>query len=84
MSDEGESYFWKYIENMQAKHFDFQSDMTQRKLYEFAVIGAKEVLSVAEDSPKIKLLKFSLSLRMYSPKIEMFQQVNLSVTFSVV
>nr|XP_039250114.1 UDP-glucose:glycoprotein glucosyltransferase 1-like [Styela clava] len=77
MAEEGEHYFWKFVDEMVSTDSEIQAELTQRKLYEWSIEGANNVLGTTADSQRIKLLKFALSLRTYSPKIEMFNQLAL-------
>lgn len=76
MASEGNYYYWQFVEKvvkMQSRFNDKEG--TQELNHKYVIETAAKVLGVPEDSPKIRLLKFALSIHAYSPRLEMFQQV---------
>ena len=73
MGEENNEQFWKFVDLIVSFRLH-DSDSPPRMQHE-AVIKAATII-LGNNKLKLNLLKFSLGLRMYSPKIEMFHQVN--------
>jgi len=76
LAEEDESFFWKFIGLFNEKLSKLNSSTTNRVLepkdqYEYTIEQTDKIISPALQP----LLKFSLSLRKYSPTIEMFNQI---------
>lgn len=65
--------FWRFIETVVSFKM-YQSESSPQTLHAAAFKAA--TITIGNDPLKLKLLKFALGLRMYSPKIEMFNQVS--------
>ncbi|CAI5454001.1 unnamed protein product [Caenorhabditis angaria] len=72
ISNENEKLFWKFVELINADSATLGwNDLTDEKKYDYTIRTASKVLS----SSSVDLLKFSLALRQYSPKVQSFQQI---------
>lgn len=74
MSEEDESYFWKFIDLFNNKLESINSTINRlepKDQYEYTIEQAEKIIPISLQP----LLKFSLSLRSYSPTIEMFNQI---------
>lgn len=75
LAEENESYFWKFIDLFNHKLSTLNSTKDHKLLpkdqYDLTVELSEAIIPVALQP----LLKFSLSLRSYSPTIEMFNQI---------
>uniref|UniRef100_A0A914C391 UDP-glucose:glycoprotein glucosyltransferase n=1 Tax=Acrobeloides nanus TaxID=290746 RepID=A0A914C391_9BILA len=72
IAKEGNNYFWDFLDHITDKVVPEQwNTRTHEKEFDTAVKQAVSVLSDARSD----LLKFALALRLYSPKIQVFQQI---------
>jgi len=74
VAEENEALFWKYVDII-VKFNLALSPQSERTMYEAALKAARMTFDDGFDSLRIRMLKFSLSLRTFSPRIEMFDQV---------
>lgn len=70
LNDENPNYFWKFIEAY-SNNIASVTERTEKNLYELILKLAGRYLSPAE----ISILKLTLSLRIYSARVEMFSQM---------
>lgn len=70
LNDEDPSYFWAFLEDLSA-NVDTFAGKTDKSKYQTLVDLTRKYLSEAQ----VSLMRFSLGLHVYSPKIEMFQQI---------
>ena len=75
MAEESNENFWKFVDIVVSFQMH-QSETSARELHDAAVKAA--TMAIGNDDLRLSLFKFALGLRMYSPKIEMFDQVNKS------
>ena len=73
MAEESNEMFWKFVDTV-ANFELYNSELLPQMQHAAAIKAATQ--SFGNDQLKLKLLKFALGLRMYSPKIEMFDQVS--------
>jgi len=72
IAKESNTHFWEFVDLVTDKVNPVEwKDRTHEKEYELAVKNAVTVLSVSRSD----LLKLALSLRLYSPRIQVFQQI---------
>nr|XP_002120850.2 UDP-glucose:glycoprotein glucosyltransferase 1 isoform X2 [Ciona intestinalis] len=76
MASESTDAFWKYVETIMGFDIAHQTDISARTLYQTALKAAHITFDDDKmDSLNMQLLKFALSLRTYSPRVEMFHQL---------
>lgn len=76
LSDENSDYYWRFIENL-GTHLSSSkrknlSDLSLKEQYELSLTLASQLL---RSEAKLSILKFSLSVRSYSPKVIVFQNI---------
>ncbi|GBM24555.1 UDP-glucose:glycoprotein glucosyltransferase 1 [Araneus ventricosus] len=71
LAEENPELFWKYIDDCSKLEHGFFRNRSEKLQYDAIIDISSNYLS----SQKVALLKFSLSLRAYSPTIEMFHQI---------
>lgn len=77
LAEENAEYFWNFIETINKEiGLDTLEASTGRSQYEISLALANSIL---DSSSKLDLLKFSLSLRIYSPTVAMFNQISHDV-----
>lgn len=77
LAEEDESYFWKFVDLFNerlAAHNGSTARLLPKDQYEYTVEQANKIIPINLQP----LLKFSLSLRSYSPTIEMFNQIAIN------
>ncbi|UXI15218.1 hypothetical protein NH340_JMT01161 [Sarcoptes scabiei] len=77
LSDENSDYYWRFIENL-GTHLSSSkrknlSDLSLKEQYELSLTLASQLL---RSEAKLSILKFSLSVRSYSPKGDCFSKYN--------
>lgn len=74
MATEGNDEFWKFVNNVNEKTTTMDwTSLTSEQKYRLAEQQTAATLGKATD-----LLDLSLSIRTYSPRVQLFQQVALS------
>nr|XP_012149315.1 PREDICTED: UDP-glucose:glycoprotein glucosyltransferase isoform X2 [Megachile rotundata] len=76
LNDENPNYFWKFIDTFANRDL---RNVTARESYDIIIEFAEKYLSPSE----IALLKLGLSLRIYSARVEMFNQMAENKNVSV-
>ncbi|KAK0098278.1 hypothetical protein PV326_009913 [Microctonus aethiopoides] len=71
LNEENSNYFWKFIEVAYQNESSLNNHVTDKEKYDNAIELATKFLSPSE----IAVLKLSLSLRIYSARVEMFSQM---------
>ena len=73
LAEEDESYFWKFIDlfNNNKLSSNSSTNLLPKDQYESTIEQAEKIIPINLQP----ILKFSLSLRSYSPTIEMFNQI---------
>ena len=74
MFDDNPYLFWKFVDKIIS--FKMDDSHSAHQQYQGVIKAARIVLGNV-DELKIRLLKFALATRNYSPSIEMFQHVCL-------
>uniref|UniRef100_T1J9H3 UDP-glucose:glycoprotein glucosyltransferase n=1 Tax=Strigamia maritima TaxID=126957 RepID=T1J9H3_STRMM len=72
LADENNEYFWAFIDIIGQQNMQELNKKNDKDYHDFLVGETRKFLS----APKMSLLKLSLSLRAYSPKIIMFHQIS--------
>ncbi|KAG1695918.1 UDP-glucose:glycoprotein glucosyltransferase 1 [Nymphon striatum] len=72
LASENPSLMWVFIDRICDK-YEKIAQKTDQEIYESSMKEVEELISL----PQISLLRFYLSLRYFSPKVEMFQQIAL-------
>nr|CDJ85592.1 UDP-glucose:glycoprotein glucosyltransferase 1 [Haemonchus contortus] len=81
MSKEDEQLFWRFISGIADECSAMNWNQVSDKMkYDFGLQQASKMLS----APLIDLLKLSLSLRIYSPSVQLFQQIGADHALSCV
>jgi len=73
VAEESNEKFWKFVDVVIPFHM-YRVENSARDLHGAALKAA--TIAMGNENLKLNLFKFALSLHMYSPKIEMFDQVN--------
>ncbi|GAB6021676.1 hypothetical protein CHUAL_004257 [Chamberlinius hualienensis] len=71
LAEENSNLFWDYVDRIAELDPAFLHKGSDRDYYELILNEASKLIS----PEKLKLLKFTLALRSYSPTVEMFQQI---------
>ncbi|XP_014254817.1 UDP-glucose:glycoprotein glucosyltransferase [Cimex lectularius] len=71
LADENPSLYWKFVNSLSSLEPPLVDEKTDKDYYERALGLLDPLLS----QPQISLMKFSLSLHVYSPRVEMFCQI---------
>ncbi|XP_041360300.1 UDP-glucose:glycoprotein glucosyltransferase 1-like [Gigantopelta aegis] len=71
LAQESSDYFWTFVQDISNLNPNGLHGETDQSIYNTILKYASRVLSPVQ----MNLLKFSLSLRMYSPTVQMFQQI---------
>ncbi|CAH1398887.1 unnamed protein product [Nezara viridula] len=71
LADENESFFWDYIDSISSLNPSLVEAGTDKEYYDRALNVSKKYLSTTQ----VSLLEFALSLHVYSPRVEMFNQI---------
>ncbi|XP_046423993.1 UDP-glucose:glycoprotein glucosyltransferase isoform X1 [Neodiprion fabricii] len=71
LSDESHDYFWGFVDEISSSSYLLPPNAMERDAYNVAITATKKFLTPAE----IAVLKLGLSLRTYSSRVEMFNQM---------
>ncbi|XP_011503813.1 PREDICTED: UDP-glucose:glycoprotein glucosyltransferase [Ceratosolen solmsi marchali] len=71
LNDENPNYFWRFVDEVSNRSLEFEKHVTEKDHYDFVMSISEKFLTSAE----IAVMKLGLSLRIYSPRIEMFYQM---------
>ncbi|KAI6191748.1 UDP-glucose:glycoprotein glucosyltransferase 1 [Aphelenchoides bicaudatus] len=71
LAAEDKSLFWKFVDNVLVNSDAKVNELTHEKEYELSLKIASELLTEA----RTDLLKLALSLRLYSPRVQVHQQI---------
>ena len=80
MHDENPYFFWKFVDKIIS--FEMEQSHSVEQRYRGILKAARIVFGNDLDELKIRLLKFALSTRNYSPAIEMNQQVSKIISIN--
>lgn len=73
LAEESKDAFWQYVDNIASMSLPLSELGSDKASYDRAILEASHLLSPAQ----VSLLKFAVALHVYSPRIEMYNQMAL-------